>query len=145
MGEGNAAGGNGSTEDVAFDILHADALHPHEQVEDDRTAGIAEALRADGFIEEPIVAEQEHRVILDGHHRYHALLALGCRRIPAYLVDYESEDIQVTLWEGASLNAITKEDVLRAGLEGKPLPPKTSRHLFEMEMPVRKVALDELV
>lgn len=141
---GDAHDGRDEGDAVTFELLPADALTVHEQVEADRTAELAETLRADGYIQYPVVVEQEHRIILDGHHRYHALLELGCVRIPVHLVDYRSPDIRVTLWDGAPVNSVSKEDVVRAGLEGKPFPPKTTRHLFEMELPVRRVALGEL-
>ena len=36
----------------------------------------------------------------------HALRRLGCRRIPAYVVDYASEEIALTTWPGASTESL---------------------------------------
>lgn len=125
-------------------LLPVETLRPHEETEPDRAAELVETLRSDGYIEEPIVVDSRHRVILDGHHRYEALRRLGCQRIPAYLVDYGSPAVRVTLWDGADVEAVTKDDVLRRAGDGELFPPKTTRHRFDAELPRRMVPLDEL-
>ncbi|MDH5704237.1 MAG: transcriptional regulator, partial [Aigarchaeota archaeon] len=75
-----------------------------------------------------IVIDAATRTILDGHHRHQALRSLGCMSIPAFAVDYSDPSIRVGRWRKGV--AISKEDVLRASLSRKILPPKTSRHFF---------------
>ena len=48
----------------------------------------------------PIVVERDHKVILDGHHRWYATLELGIR-VPAYLVSYS--EVGLDSW---SLNVV---------------------------------------
>jgi len=48
--------------------------------------------------------------------------------IPAVAVDYSDPGIRVGAWRRGEV--VSKEDVLRAGLNGRLLPPKTSRHFF---------------
>ena len=48
----------------------------------------------------PIIVEKDHRVILDGHHRWYATLELGIR-VPAYVVSYS--EIGLDSW---SLNVV---------------------------------------
>lgn len=136
--------GEAASVERTFELLPADALRVHEETDPDRTAELVDRLKADGFIARPVVVDAEHRIILDGHHRYAALCALGCARVPVYQVDYGGDDVRVDLWEGAPVEAVTKEEVVERGLSGTPFPPKTTRHRFAEPMPERRVGLDEL-
>lgn len=127
-----------------YELLGADELRPHEEVDPDRADELADRIRRDGYVEAPIVVETRHHVILDGHHRFEALRRLGCRRIPVYLVDYDSPKIHVTLWDDASIDDVDKEDVLDRGTSKRRFPPKTTRHVFEEDLPTRQVPLPEL-
>lgn len=127
-----------------YELVAVDALLPHEETDEERTEELAAEIEADGYLEEPIVVDGEHHVILDGHHRYGALRRLGCRRAPAYVVDYDDPSIRVTLWDGASVDAISKEQVIAYGTSKRRFPPKTTRHLFEGDLPRRKVPLSKL-
>jgi hypothetical protein len=88
--------------------------------------------------------ENRHYIILDGHHRYQALLDLGCKRIPVYLVDYFQDAIRVETWPGAIVDHITKEEVVEAVLRGKLFPPKTTRHILETPLEDYPVNLEDL-
>lgn len=127
-----------------FDLLPADALSAHEETDPERTAELCRTLERDGYLASPVVVDREHRVILDGHHRWAALRALGCAKVPVYLVDYESDDVRVSLWDGAPVASVTKEEVVERGRSGRLFPPKTTRHRFAEPMPTRRVALEEL-
>jgi len=83
-------------------------------------------------------------VILDGHHRVEAVRALGARRIPAYIVDYFSDVVQLSTWPDAVVSVVTKEDVIRRGRTGDLFPPKTSRHTLTIELEDRPTDLDDL-
>lgn len=125
-------------------MLPVDALAPHEEVDPERLDELAAQIREDGFIKEPIVVDAEHRIILDGHHRYAALKKLGCRRVPAYVVDYDSDAVEVTLWDGAAVDGVSKEQVIQRGVSGDRFPPKTTRHVFDPAPPRKQVPLDDL-
>lgn len=128
--------------DVA--MLPVESLSPHEEVDPARLEELAGQIRDDGFVREPIVVDAEHRIILDGHHRYAALKKLGLKRVPAYVVDYASDAVRVTLWDGASVDEVSKEQVVQRGVSGDRFPPKTTRHVFDPEMPRQRIPLDEL-
>lgn len=89
---------------------------------------LTDQIASDGVLKYPIVIDGATRTILDGHHRFHALLRLGCTSIPAYGVDYSDPGIRVGSWRNGV--AVSKDDVLRAGVGGRLLPAKTSRHFF---------------
>ncbi|MBI5000898.1 MAG: ParB N-terminal domain-containing protein [Euryarchaeota archaeon] len=128
-----------------FEFVPVEKLHDHEMIiEATLKACISLTLDRKG-IDLPILADDQNYVILDGHHRFHALVELGCKRVPAYLVDYYSPEIVLSLWPTAKIKSITKDDVIRTGLSGKPYTPKTSRHTIRFELPKRFVPLEELM
>lgn len=133
------------SKEFAFEILPIEGLKAHEATNPLLLRTVIEVIREEGRIRHPILVERDHHIILDGHHRYKALLALGCRRAPAYVVDYSSDSIQLSTWPGAIVDHITKEEVVQQVLNRKLLfPPKTTRHLLKVELPEHPVSLGEL-
>ena len=73
------------------------------------------------------MVDRETLTVLDGHHRIEALRKLGCRKVPCLLIDYLPPMIEVR--GGSGEKSILKEQVVEAGIRGRPMPPKTTRHL----------------
>jgi len=117
-----------------FALVDRKELRPHEQVDDARIAELSAEITSDGVLRYPVIVDKGSMVILDGHHRVTVLTKLGCTFIPAYLVDYCNDGIQVASWRGspsiAGISEITKETVVLAGLTGHLFSPKTSRHIW---------------
>jgi hypothetical protein len=126
-------------------ILDIRDVRPHEQTRPELLAELLAEIRRDGELRVPVLVEREHHVILDGHHRWEALRQLGCKRIPAYVVDYASEEISLTTWPGAIVATVTKEEVVDHGLRGNLFPPKTTRHLLSVKLPESPVPLKDLM
>ena len=118
-------------------------LRAHEMVEPQRVEKLVEDIRRRGRVERPVLVDVKTLVILDGHHRVAALRRLGARCVPAVLVDYSSPCVEVGSWRPGL--HVDKATVLRAGLEGKPLPPRTSRHQVCFEIPRADTPLEELL
>jgi hypothetical protein len=111
-------------------------LKPHEKINQDHFEKLRDEIKKDGLLKDPIIVDKNTLVILDGHHRYNSLLALGVKFCPCCLVDYQSDEIGVGCWrEGET---IVKSDVVAAAVSGKLLVPKTSRHFI----PDRPVGLN---
>lgn len=110
---------------VRFAILRLSELRGHEMPERSRVEELKRDLSRRRILIKPVVVDRDTRVILDGHCRCDALKKLGCSKVAAVLVDYSSKDIHVRGWDGS---AVTKEQVLEAGLSGRLMKPKTSRH-----------------
>jgi uncharacterized protein (DUF1015 family) len=108
-------------------LLDISNLLSHENVVKDRVASLSSRILRDGFIKKAIAVDKSSFVVLDGHHRVEAARKIGLRRIPAIVLDYSSERVIVTPYN------IRKEDVIRAALEGKRFPPKTTRHMISLE------------
>jgi len=82
-------------------------------------------------------------VILDGHHRFKVLSAIEAERAPVFLVDYRSDKVLVGSWKRNV--KVSKEIVLEAGLKGRKLPYKTSRHiLVDVKIPRVNIPLELL-
>jgi hypothetical protein len=80
-------------------------------------------------------------VILDGHHRWHAIRRLGLSRIPGIRLDYADSRLSLGSWNS---RRFTREDVIRAGETGQLLPHKSTRHLLAPELVAAPVPLDSL-
>ncbi|MFQ6106048.1 MAG: ParB N-terminal domain-containing protein [Thermoplasmata archaeon] len=127
-----------------FEILDVEVLHSHEGIDPEMLECLVERIAKDGALFKPIVVDDRNNVILDGHHRFEALKRLGCRRIPAYLVDYMDDAVEVVTWPGAVVNEISKADIIEMGLSDNVYPPKTSRHIIKVALEDRTVDLAEL-
>ncbi len=128
-----------------FELVDIEKLHSHEAVDEGSISEVVAALKHETTLKEPILVDDEHYVILDGHHRVEALRLMGCRRVPAYLVDYDAPEIEVSLWPEASIDTITKADVIRMGLSDEVFPPKTSRHRVAVDLGPIAVTLESLM
>jgi len=103
-------------------------LKEHEKVDKKYFEKFKNQIKKDGVLKRPIAADKKTKIILDGHYRYRSLKKLGYSKIPVILVDYTSSRILVKSWKKNV--KITKEDVKKAGLSGKKLPSKTSKHMI---------------
>lgn len=110
-------------------ILPINLLKPHEGVKDEIVDKLAEEIRRDGCLKKAILVDKQTLTVLDGHHRIVALRKLGCTKVPCLLIDYSLERIHVLSWNGNE--PISKSAVLRAGLEGRLMPPKTTKHVIK--------------
>ncbi len=115
---------------MALTIINLTELREHEEVEPEYLEKLKSQIKKDGILKRPIIVDKNSKIILDGHFRYNTLKKLGYTKIPAYFVDYRSPDIVVRSWKEREL--VTKEDVIKSGITGKKLPPKTSKHMFDL-------------
>jgi hypothetical protein len=79
-------------------MVEMEVLRPHEEVIEDVVAKLAEAIRRDGVVRDPLIVDQEDHIVLDGMHRFSALKRLNCRFAPCCLLDYMSPQITVGSW-----------------------------------------------
>ncbi len=118
-----------NSEKVVF--FEIEALREHEEIRPDYLEELKNEILLDGILKMPICIDKKTWIILDGHHRLHALKRLGCKRIPVVLVDYQSPRIKVIPWrEGET---ITKEKIIDTALSGKRMPSKTSKHMIALD------------
>jgi uncharacterized protein (DUF1015 family) len=128
-----------ATHDV--ELVELDQLKPHEEVDPTYLELLEKEIEFDGMLKFAIAIDKNRNIILDGHHRVAALKKLGCTRIPAVFVDYNSSYIEVQSRKNDVL--LTKEDVVRAGIGPKKLPPKTSRHMVRASDTTQHISVIE--
>lgn len=99
----------------------------HEQVVEKRLSGFIDYLKSleTLTILPSILICHKTNVIIDGHHRYHALKKLGFEYCPITKVKYFHANIVPHIDR-----LITKEAIIDAGVKKKLLPPKSSYHHF---------------
>lgn len=131
------------TERYLFVLVPLETLHAHERVIPSKVQALEEELRRAGVFVDPIWVARGTGVILNGHHRVAALRKLGARRIPAWVLDYDSDLVRVDRWSPGP--PISKQEVLRRAREGKLFSPQTTRHRLAVELPRRPTPLVELL
>jgi len=121
-----------------YEIKNIDinSLKQHEMVIECHLERILAEIKGDGCIKDPIIADKNTMVIVDGHHRYNALKRIGAKYCPVCLVDYKSNKIKVGCWRKGE--RVTKDQVISAGLSGNLFVPKTSKH----EIPDRPLGIN---
>jgi hypothetical protein len=104
-----------------------ESLICHEEVVEDRLESFINylnTLEGDILISSIIVCN-ETKIIVDGHHRYHALKQFGIKRIPVTFIKYNSPEIKAYYDD-----RILKSEILEIVNTGKLLPPKSSKHVI---------------
>ncbi len=109
-------------------LIDINKLRSHEEVDLKHVNELVCKIRKDGFLRNPVIVEDKHLVILDGHHRFMALKKLRMRVIPSYLVPYGK--VKVFLRRKIDIANIKKE-VISHALNHKLFPSKTTRHLIK--------------
>ena len=127
--------------DIVF--IRIEELREHEEIRPDYLDELKNEILSDGMLKMPIAVDRSTYIILDGHHRLHALKKIGCKKIPVILVDYQSTEIEVIPWrEGEK---ITKEMIIDTALTGKRMRPKTSRHMILVEGQLKHISCIETI
>lgn len=114
-------------------VVPIDSLRPHEEFINDRVEALVRDMLERGVIIKPILVDASTLTILDGHHRVEAMRRIGARKIPAVLVNYDSECVSVGSWRPGV--EVSKSEVRRRGVSGDLYMPRTSRHRVCFEIP----------
>ena len=125
-----------------FRLVSLARLRAHEQYDERNVVELVADIRSRGVFADPIWVARGSFAVLNGHHRVEALRRLGARRIPAWVIDYESELVRLEPWRPGT--AVEKSEVVRRARSGELYPPKTTRHRLMIELPARPVPLAEL-
>jgi len=124
-------------------FIELEELKEHEEIRPDYLEELKNEILSDGILKMPTAVDKKTYIILDGHHRLHALKKIGCKRIPVILFDYQSPEIKVLPHrEGETVN---KEMIIQTALAGRRMPPKTSRHMILVEGELKHISILETV
>ena len=110
-------------------LLHNELI-PHEKVSN---RGVNQLNHYIGNINHDIILPSilicnKTNVIIDGHHRFHALKLLNIALIPVSLIDYNS-DLILTNEE----NSLSKKEIIESAKNKNIFPPRTSRHVINFK------------
>lgn len=87
---------------LEYVLLDADVLLPHEEIVTERLNDIERNIREHNALDMPLIVApipgSSKYLIVDGHHRWAALIKLGCRKIPSVIVNYFDPRIKVFTW-----------------------------------------------
>jgi hypothetical protein len=129
------------TDDIC--LINLESLKEHEEIRPDYLEELKNEILSDGILKMPIAVDKKTYIILDGHHRLHALKKIGCKKIPVILFDYQSPEIEVLPHrEGET---VTKEMIIQTALNGRRMPPKTSKHMIMIEGELKHISILETV
>ncbi len=121
-------------------------LREHEQTYPDRRDEIVKQIKEMGFVDYPILVDNDFNVILDGHHRAMAMRTLGARRTPIIRVDYfDRSQIIVEPRPNCPIDPLTKQSILRMGLSDDVFPAKSTRHVLQFPEQRVDYPLDKLL
>ena len=126
-----------------FTILPLDWLRGHEEHRPERVDELIGAILRSGVFHNPIWVARGSWVILNGHHRVEAMRKLGMKFIPAWVFDYDGDHVDLGRWKPGP--PIEKAEVVHRARNGRPFPPKTTRHRIRIVLPRRTVPLEELM
>ena len=118
-------------------------LFPHEDVDPERVALVADEIRAAGAFYPPVLIDDTTRVILDGHHRWRASALVGLKVLPCYCVDYLGDPVIRVISRRPEI-AVTKEGVIATALAGRVYPQKTTRHMYDLPESLEPIPLERL-
>ena len=124
-------------------LLPIEQLKPHEKGSPLYLELLKQEILKDGVLKYPIIADEKTLVILDGMHRWLALQSLGYTKIPVLLVDaLQNPKIRIGSrrlhrYVNNSNTPITPREVISAGLSGRLMDPRTTRHFFPFIKPPR--------
>jgi glycerol-3-phosphate cytidylyltransferase len=109
-----------------WEIASLTDLKPHKGTDPARVAEVQQDLLCTDLMQTAVTVDRRTRVIIKGHHRCQAILALGFKKIPVWYVDY-LEDEQLAFSESSAVQDKTR--VLAAGISGRLLPARSTQHL----------------
>jgi hypothetical protein len=117
-------------------LFPIDELRPHEKGSPLYLELLTQEIVKDGVLKHPIIADERTNVILDGMHRWLALKTLGYTLIPVILVDaFQNPRVRVGRrrihrYLDDPDKKMTIEKVISAGLAGRLMEPRSTRHFF---------------
>jgi hypothetical protein len=79
-------------------VAEVNSLHIHEEVIPELLSQLAERIRSNGVLRDPVIVDEKTLILLDGVHRVAAIRHLGLKYIPVCLVDYDDPNIKIYSW-----------------------------------------------
>ena len=128
-----------------IETIRVDFLKTHEEIKSKKVVKLFEMTQKWGAQRKPVIIDSSTGVILDGHHRYAVALQLNLEKIAVIRVDYiDDNKIKVESRNQNKPFSNSKSEVIKMGLSEQNYPAKTTKHIFDFEVPDIWINLEEL-
>lgn len=122
-------------------------VHIHEEIIPELLDDLVGEIKSSDKLKDPVIVDSNTLVVLDGMHRVAALRELGCRYLPACLVDYQNPNVRVGCWYRTIHGEVGESKFIgifkQLGLSAEPTPSETaSRVLKERHAPAALLTKD---
>ena len=128
-----------------IETIRVDFLKTHEEIKSKKVVKLFEMTQKWGAQRKPVIIDSSTGVILDGHHRYAVAVQLNLEKIAVIRVDYiDDNKIKVESRNQNKPFSNSKSEVIKMGLSEQNYPAKTTKHIFDFEVPDIWINLEEL-
>ncbi len=117
-------------------------LRASEECNWDRAKALRDKILRDNVWSVPLLVEGVRKIVMDGHHRLLVAQMLNFKYVPCVLLSYEDKRVSVTSWADSS--PFDYKTILNAGVTGRLLLYKTTRHHLSEYIPRCDIRLDDL-
>ena len=116
-------------------------LKPLEGFISTRADDLYKEISMSGIWTTPLVIDNEHGLIMDGHHRHQVAMRLGLIYVPVVAWNYN----QVDVWSLRDTEEVTVKRILQNYKDGIMYPNKTAKHGFPFSIESNlEINIDEL-
>lgn len=116
-------------------------LKPLEGFISTRADDLYKEISMSGIWTTPLVIDNEHGLIMDGHHRHQVAIRLSLIYVPVVAWSYS----QVDVWSLRDTEEVTVERILQNHIDGIIYPNKTAKHGFPFSIESNlEIQIDEL-
>lgn len=131
--------------EYTVETIPVDFLKTHEEIKQKKVLKLFEMTQKWGAQRKPVIIDSATGIILDGHHRYAVALKLSLEKIAVIKVNYIiDEKIKLEIRKQDVSHKLSKTDVLSMGLSSENFPAKTTKHVFDFDIPNIWVNLEDL-
>lgn len=131
--------------EYTVETIPVDFLKTHEEIKQKKVLKLFEMTQKWGAQRKPVIIDSATGIILDGHHRYAVALKLSLEKIAVIKVNYIiDEKIKLEIRKQDVSHKLSKTDVLNMGLSSENFPAKTTKHVFDFDIPNIWVNLEDL-
>ena len=128
------------------ETIRIDFLKTHEEIKSKKVVKLFEMTKKWGAQRKPVVIDSSTGVILDGHHRHAVAVQLNLEKIAVIKVDYfDDEKIKLESRNQNIPFSSSKSEVINMGLSEQNFPAKTTKHIFDFEVPDIWINLEDLI
>tara|TARA_B100000925_G_scaffold227150_1_gene175663 strand:+ start:2848 stop:3291 length:444 start_codon:yes stop_codon:yes gene_type:complete len=104
-------------------------LLPHEKVNSTHVDKLIELIQNHKFFTKPIIIDQKTRLIVDGHHRFNAAMALELSLVPVFEINYHQN--RVKAFKGSLEGSLySKDRIVKRAIARELYESKDTYHVF---------------